>query len=86
MELTAHGPIADYDLSYLGTGALKGLLDGIVAERVNLVNAKLIARQRGLALSQRRLRHHAERYENMLTLTVGNGGRRRMVRGSVVQD
>ena len=57
-----------------------------MAERVNLVNAKLIARQRGLALSQRRLRHHAERYENMLTLTVGNGGRQRMVRGSVVQD
>ncbi len=86
MELTAHGPIADYDLSYLEAAALKGLLDGIVAERVNLVNAKLIARQRGLALSQRRLRHHTERYENMLTLTVGNGGRQRMVRGSVVQD
>ena len=50
------------------------------------MNAKLIARQRGLALSQRRLRHHSERYENMLTLTVGNGGRQRMVRGSVVQD
>jgi D-3-phosphoglycerate dehydrogenase len=86
LELTAHGPIADYDLSYLIAGALKGLLDGVVAERVNLVNARLIARQRGLALSERRLRHHTERYENMLTLTVGNGERRRFVRGSIVQD
>jgi D-3-phosphoglycerate dehydrogenase len=86
MELTAHGPIAEYDLSYLEAAALKGLLDGIVSERVNLVNAKLIARQRGLALSQRRLRHHTERYENMLTVTVGKDGRQRMVRGSVLQD
>lgn len=86
LELTAHGPLADYDLSYLMAGALKGLLDGVVADRVNLVNARLIARQRGLALSERRLRHHTERYENMLTLTVGNGDRRRFVRGSIVQD
>jgi len=86
MELTAHGPIAELDLTYLEAAALKGLLDGVVAERVNLVNARLIARQRGLALSQRRLRHHNERYENLLTVTVGAGGRQRMVRGSILQD
>lgn len=86
LELTAHGPIADFDLNYLLAGAVKGLLDGVVADRVNLVNARLIARQRGLALSERRMRHHTERYENMLTLTVGNGERRRFVRGSIVQD
>ena len=86
MELTVHGPIAELDLTYLEAAALKGLLDGVVAERVNLVNARLIARQRGLSLSQRRVRHHSERYENLLTLTVGAGGRQRMVRGSILQD
>lgn len=86
MELTVQGPIADLDITYLEAAALKGMLDGLVAERVNLVNARLIARQRGLSLSQRRIRHHNERYENMLTLTIGNGKRQRMVRGSVLQE
>jgi D-3-phosphoglycerate dehydrogenase len=86
LELTVHGPIAELDLTYLEAAALKGLLDGVVAERVNLVNARMTARQRGLALSQRRVRHHSQRYENMLTLSVGNGGRQRMVRGAMLQD
>jgi D-3-phosphoglycerate dehydrogenase len=85
LELTVHGPIAEHDTSYLQAAALKGLLDGVVDERINLVNARLIARQRGLMLSERRQRHHTERYENMLTLTVGNGDHRRSVRGSVLQ-
>lgn len=86
MELTAYGPIAELDITYLEAAALKGLLDRAVAERVNLVNARLIARQRGLGLSQRRVRHHNERYENLLTLTVGNGDRQRMVSGSILQN
>mgnify|MGYP001157939313 CR=1 FL=1 len=86
LELIVHGPICELDLSYLEAATLKGLLDGVVAERVNLVNARLIARQRGLSLSQRRMRHHTERYENMLTLTVGNGDWQRMVRGVMLQE
>lgn len=86
MELAAHGPIADYDLSCLEAAALKGLLDGVVAERVNLVNARLIARQRGLTLSERQQRHHSLRYENMVTLVLGDGERQRSVSGSVLQD
>lgn len=85
MELCVHGPIAEYDLSYLQAAAVKGLLDKVVDERVNLVNARLIARRRGLVLAERRQRHHTERYENMLTLTVSNGERSHLVRGSVLQ-
>jgi D-3-phosphoglycerate dehydrogenase len=85
LELTAHGPIADHDPSYMQAAAVKGLLDNVVAQRINLVNARHIARQRGLTLSERQQRHHTERYENMLTLTVSNGERNRQVRGSVLQ-
>lgn len=86
LELAVYGPIAQLDLSYLEAAALKGLLDGKVAERVNLVNAHLLARQRGLKLSQRRSRHHNERYENLVTLSIGNGQRHRTVSGSILQD
>lgn len=85
VELTAHGPIADYDLSYLVAAALKGLLDRVVTQRINLVNARLVARQRGINIVERRIRHHTERYENMLSLAVANGGHQRLVRGAVVQ-
>ncbi|MER2598901.1 MAG: phosphoglycerate dehydrogenase [Caldilineales bacterium] len=86
MELNVYGPIAELDVAYLEAAALKGLLDGKVAERVNLVNARLIARQRGLNLAQRRKRHHSQRYESLITLAVGNGKRQRTVSGAILQE
>ena len=84
VELTVHGPIADYDPTILQAAALRGLLAGVVEERVNVVNARLIARRRGIILVEKRQRHHYERYENMLTLKVRSGKRSSSVRGSVL--
>lgn len=84
VELTVHGPLAEYDTTILQAAALRGLLTGVVEERVNIVNADLIARRRGIILSERRQRHHYERFENMLTLSVRSGGIESSVRGSVL--
>lgn len=85
VDLTAHGPIAEYDMAYLVASALKGLLEQVVEERVNLVNARLIAERRGIALVEHKQRHHYERYENMLTLELAAGDATLVLRGSVVQ-
>lgn len=85
VDLTAHGPIAEYDMAYLVASALKGLLEQVVEERVNLVNARLIAERRGIALIEHKQRHHSERYENMLTLELAAGDATLTLRGSVVQ-
>lgn len=85
VELTALGPIAEYDIAYLSAAALKGLLAEVVEERINLVNARLIAERRGLRLIERKQRQHTERYENLLTLQLTTSETSLVLRGSVVQ-
>jgi D-3-phosphoglycerate dehydrogenase len=51
IEVRARGELADYDIKPLGVAALKGALGHICEERVNLINAGVIAEQRGIALS-----------------------------------
>lgn len=84
IELGIHGPLADYDAAILQAAALRGLLANVVVERVNIVNAKLIAERRGIIIAERRQRHHHERYENMITLTVHSNDQTSSVRGSVL--
>jgi hypothetical protein len=84
MELTVHGPLAEYDTTILQAAALRGLLADVVEERVNVVNADYIAHRRGVIISEYRQRHHYERYENMVTLTVRSGEEKVSVKGSVL--
>ncbi len=67
VELTLHGDLVNYDISYLRAAVLKGLLEGVVDERVNLVNALQVARRRGIEFVERR-RERGQRFDTMLTL------------------
>ena len=84
IELTVYGPLAEYDTLILQAAALRGLLAGVVEQRVNVVNADYIAQRRGVIVSEYRQRHHHERYENMMTLTVRAGEQIASVKGSVL--
>lgn len=84
LELTVHGPLAEYDTKILQAAALRGLLMEVTEERVNEVNADLIAQRRGIIISEQRQRHHYERFENMVTLRVSAGEQWTSVRGSVL--
>jgi D-3-phosphoglycerate dehydrogenase len=48
------GEVAGHDTDALTLGALKGVLTGVVDEPVSYVNARLIARDRGLGVSEKR--------------------------------
>ncbi|GAB4568583.1 MAG: phosphoglycerate dehydrogenase [Anaerolineae bacterium] len=85
IEITAQGGIAEYDMSYVTAAVLKGLLQDVVDERVNFVNATLIASRRGLKVVERKQRHPHERYENMLTLRLMVNGTSLTIRGSILQ-
>ncbi len=85
VEIAANGTLADFDLTYIRAACIKGLLAGITDERVNLVNATLMAERRGMRLMERRTRANGSRYENMLTLSGTLGGQRWAVGGAVVQ-
>ncbi len=69
VELTVHGDLVQHDITYLRAAVLKGLLEGVVDVRVNLVNAVRVAQRRGLEFVERR-RERGERFGTMLTLRV----------------
>ncbi len=85
VEIAAHGTLADFDLSYIRASFIKGLLAGITDERVNLVNATVMAERRGMKLVERKTHEHDAPYENMLRLGGTLGERRWSVCGAVVQ-
>ncbi len=80
LEVEYAGEIAGEDTSILTTAVIKGLLEPIHEERVNLVNAQAIARTYGLKVVERKTRE-GSRYENLISV---RGARR--VAGTVLQD
>jgi D-3-phosphoglycerate dehydrogenase len=54
--VAAHGPLSEYDTRLLTVAALNGIFQGRVDQAVNYVNASVIAAERGIAVSEERLR------------------------------
>jgi D-3-phosphoglycerate dehydrogenase / 2-oxoglutarate reductase len=78
IEVEYAGAIAAEDTGVLTTAVIKGLLEPIHEDRVNLVNAARVAQIHGLKFSERKTRE-ATRYENV----IGLRGQRR-VAGAVL--
>ncbi|MBE0479961.1 MAG: phosphoglycerate dehydrogenase, partial [Dehalococcoidia bacterium] len=68
------GEVADYDSTALKAAALGGLLESVTEERVNLVNAGIIAQNRGLKVVEQKTAK-AENYPNLICiqLTTNHG-------------
>ncbi len=84
LEITAHGQLADFDLTSINAGVIKGMLADVVDTRVNLVNALSLAERRGLNLVERKTHQEQERYENLLTVQATSDHTRWTVRGAVL--
>lgn len=69
INLRYEGEIAAYDTNILKAACLMGLLGPISEERVNLVNANLIATQRGLKITEQKW-PAAEQYGSLVTVEV----------------
>ena len=72
VELTYAGEIAAHDCSPIRTAALAGILEVITEQRVNAVNADLVARERGLTVRETRT-DAAEPWASLVGLTLGTG-------------
>jgi D-3-phosphoglycerate dehydrogenase / 2-oxoglutarate reductase len=68
LTLEVAGELAAYDSSPLAAAVLRGLLETVTEERVNLVNAAHIAKARGITLIERRT-PDAGRYASLITLS-----------------
>jgi D-3-phosphoglycerate dehydrogenase len=69
IELTYSGEIASYDLRPLQAALIKGLLETISNVHVNMINAQVFAKERGLVIVEQKSTEPAE-FANQVTLRV----------------
>lgn len=65
-----HGEIADYDTGLLKSSVLAGILGPISDERVNVVNAPLLASQWGLRVVEEKEADGEHYYSSLITVTI----------------
>jgi len=70
LSLTYAGEIAEGECAPIRTAALAGLLEAVTDQRVNAVNADLVARERGLTVSETRTAA-SEPWASLVTVAVG---------------
>jgi D-3-phosphoglycerate dehydrogenase len=83
VEVEVAGQVARRDTELVGRAVLKGLLDRVTAQAVNLVNAHLVAKERGLSLEVRADPDAASGYTNLVTVTTQAGDGRKVIAGTV---
>ena len=69
IELEFEGELADHDVSLLVAAAIEGVLQPFTEERINAVNARLIASSRGIRLVERRSRARGS-YASLVTVRM----------------
>jgi len=70
IELDFEGELAEHDVNLLVAAAIKGVLQPFTEDRINPVNARLIASRRGVKLVERRSPAHGS-YASLVTLRMG---------------
>src|SRR5690606_18611655 len=83
VEVVYQGQLSQYDCAPLTRAVLKGMLDTILQESVNYVNAWLVARERGIQVAETR---HADETDFQSLITVRGwtaAGRQRSVAGTL---
>lgn len=73
VTVACEGEIGKHDTSLLTAEALAGLLEPVTDERVNVVNAMLVAERRGLEVSERRSETSTQ-YGNLVTVELSTSG------------
>lgn len=71
IRIKYEGELADYDTNILKATVLGGMLEGISEERVNLVNASLLATKRGLTVVEEK-EFTCENYSSLITVEASN--------------
>ncbi len=83
VEIVVAGQVARRDPELIGRAILKGLLERVTAQAVNLVNAHLVARERGLQVVVETDEEAASGYTNLVTVTTQAGAGRKIIAGTV---
>jgi D-3-phosphoglycerate dehydrogenase len=86
VEIVVAGGVARRDPELIGRAVLKGLLERVTAQAVNLVNAHLVARERGLQVSVETDEDTVSGYANLVRVTTHARGGPKVIAGTVFDD
>ncbi len=78
------GSIAHYDCTPLTVTGLSSLLNRVVDQDVNMVNASLIAEQMGIVVEENKTTR-ADAFSNVITMIIEAGGSKRTVSGTLFE-
>ncbi len=84
VRLIYSGELADYDTTPLKVAAIRGLLSGLSEERINQVNALLVARRRALDIIEEKTRH-VKQFTSLVTLEATTDEGRMVVAGTIAR-
>jgi len=84
IQIKYNGEIANYDTKVLTATALGGLLEQVSEERVNLVNANIVAKRRGLAVVEQE-EATCENYASLITIEATTSAGVTTVAGTVMR-
>ena len=82
LTIDVAGELANHDASQLTAAALRGILEGATSERVNLINAGFLAKNRGLSVNERKT-NDAGTFASLVTLTAESDSGKAVVAGTV---
>jgi D-3-phosphoglycerate dehydrogenase len=82
LTIDVAGDVADHDASQLTAAALRGILADATTERVNLINAAFLAKNRGITVNERKSTD-AGTFASLVTLTVEGDNCKAVVAGTV---
>jgi hypothetical protein len=76
------GDLANHEASQLTAAALRGILADATSERVNLINAAFLAKNRGLTVNERKT-NDAGTFASLVTLTVEGDTGKAVLAGTI---
>ncbi len=85
VQVIYNGEIAEYDTAPVKAALVKGLLESVCEEPINIVNAVVLAKARGLHIVEEKSAEPVENYTNLVTLSVPSVGGVRELAGTVVR-
>jgi D-3-phosphoglycerate dehydrogenase len=83
VELTYSGPISTNETEILTVAFLKGLFKPVMDEKVNYVNARLVAEDRGIQVYEKKEDQSPKRYKNVITVKIFNHNHEMDIAGTV---
>jgi D-3-phosphoglycerate dehydrogenase len=85
IRINYEGTIADCDITALRASTLRGLLESVSEERVNIINASLIAQSRGLKILEQKS-VQCQNYAGLITVEATTSAGGTTVAGTVLRD